>query len=225
MIPTSIDGTDITGATIDGTDVQEITVDGQTVFTAGPTNDIANFNSGSLDSAFTGDRGNYSVVSSPTIEGSHSLTDSASGGETIYASNGLPDLPGPGDTFSTYIRGDGGSNFQRVLFGGPDGDNCYGAAAGSFGSSPRIEKIVSGSATGLASGSSSTNGDWFDLEVEFGSGGNITVRLFSVNQSTGSRISQIDSVTTTDTTFSTAGLGFQNGSSSRTHRYDNVRLF
>jgi len=36
MIPTSIDGTDITGATIDGTDVQEITVDGQTVFTSAP---------------------------------------------------------------------------------------------------------------------------------------------------------------------------------------------
>jgi hypothetical protein len=32
--PSSIDGTDITGATIDGQDVQEITVDGQTVFTA-----------------------------------------------------------------------------------------------------------------------------------------------------------------------------------------------
>jgi hypothetical protein len=30
--PTSIDGTDITGATIDGQEVQEITVDGQTVF-------------------------------------------------------------------------------------------------------------------------------------------------------------------------------------------------
>jgi len=36
MIPTTIDGTDITGATIDGTDVQEITVDGQTVFNAFP---------------------------------------------------------------------------------------------------------------------------------------------------------------------------------------------
>jgi hypothetical protein len=36
MPPTSIDGTDITGATIDGTDVQEITVDGDTVFSAGP---------------------------------------------------------------------------------------------------------------------------------------------------------------------------------------------
>jgi len=36
--PTSIDGTDITGATIDGTDVTEITVDGQTVFSAAPSN-------------------------------------------------------------------------------------------------------------------------------------------------------------------------------------------
>ena len=35
--PTSIDGTDITGATIDGTDVTEITVDGDVVFSAGPT--------------------------------------------------------------------------------------------------------------------------------------------------------------------------------------------
>jgi hypothetical protein len=32
--PTSIDGTDITGATIDGQEVQEITIDGQTVFTS-----------------------------------------------------------------------------------------------------------------------------------------------------------------------------------------------
>jgi len=32
--PTSIDGTDITGATIDGTDVEEITVDGDVVFSA-----------------------------------------------------------------------------------------------------------------------------------------------------------------------------------------------
>jgi len=37
MPPTSIDGTDITGATIDGQDVEEITVDGQTVFSAVPT--------------------------------------------------------------------------------------------------------------------------------------------------------------------------------------------
>jgi len=39
--PTSIDGTDITGATIDGTDVTEITVDGDTVFSAGPTSVVS----------------------------------------------------------------------------------------------------------------------------------------------------------------------------------------
>jgi len=46
MPPTSIDGTDITGATIDGTDVTEITVDGDTVFTAGfgvPNSAIARY--------------------------------------------------------------------------------------------------------------------------------------------------------------------------------------
>jgi len=44
MPPTSIDGTDITGATIDGTDVTEITIDGQTVFTAGPSKPVASQN-------------------------------------------------------------------------------------------------------------------------------------------------------------------------------------
>jgi len=67
MIPTSIDGTDITGATIDGTDVTEITVDGQTVFTAVP--DIPNlvsryeFEQNALDS-----------------EGNNDLTDNTSVG-------------------------------------------------------------------------------------------------------------------------------------------------
>jgi hypothetical protein len=59
MIPTSIDGTDITGATIDGTDVQEITVDGQTVFSAGPSlldNIVINT---SWASANAGGQGNF----------------------------------------------------------------------------------------------------------------------------------------------------------------------
>jgi len=54
--PTSIDGTDITGATIDGTDVQEITVDGDVVFSATPVpgtdmfnNPIQQYNADSLN--------------------------------------------------------------------------------------------------------------------------------------------------------------------------------
>jgi len=42
--PTSIDGTDITGATIDGQDVKEITIDGQVVFTAIPDSGVARYN-------------------------------------------------------------------------------------------------------------------------------------------------------------------------------------
>jgi len=72
MIPTSIDGTDITGATIDGTDVQEITLDGDTVFTAGPPI-LHDFESNSLNisdpnwGSFTG---GISVISSSQINGS-----------------------------------------------------------------------------------------------------------------------------------------------------------
>jgi len=49
MIPTSIDGTDITGATIDGQDVQEITVDGDVVFSAFPENVFEDFESGNVN--------------------------------------------------------------------------------------------------------------------------------------------------------------------------------
>jgi len=56
--PTSIDGTDITGATIDGTDVTEITVDGQTVFTSIPPDAglhyyLADFNNGGVIEHYT----------------------------------------------------------------------------------------------------------------------------------------------------------------------------
>jgi len=62
MPPTSIDGTDITGATIDGTDVQEITVDGQTVFSAFdiPDSVVEQFNS---QTAFSPSDDNTQVTS------------------------------------------------------------------------------------------------------------------------------------------------------------------
>ena len=49
MAPTSIDGTEITGATIDGQDVSEITVDGETVFTAIPDSIVYDFEDGDLN--------------------------------------------------------------------------------------------------------------------------------------------------------------------------------
>jgi len=66
MIPTSIDGTDITGATIDGTDVQEITVDGDVVFSSGfgnyifddfDDNDLTRPRTGQVDGDYTAQDG------------------------------------------------------------------------------------------------------------------------------------------------------------------------
>jgi hypothetical protein len=84
MIPTSIDGTDITGATIDGTDVTEITVDGDTVFTAVPPipdSAVAHFDA---LSAFTESDEGTTITSWPDeISGN---PDATGGNPTVVAS-------------------------------------------------------------------------------------------------------------------------------------------
>jgi len=79
MPPTSIDGTDITGATIDGQDVQEITVDGQTVFTAGPQNVFEDFEAGNVND-WT-DRFASISITSNAINGSFSGDFTGTGGQ------------------------------------------------------------------------------------------------------------------------------------------------
>jgi len=96
MIPTSIDGTDITGATIDGTDVTEITVDGQTVFSAAPDAPVAVSNLIAwypFDASAVGGT-NLTDVSS-LLTGVHDSTDyslSIDGSVTHQASAGVTDI-------------------------------------------------------------------------------------------------------------------------------------
>jgi len=109
MIPTSIDGTDITGATIDGTDVQEITVDGQTVFTAGPTI-VDDFEDNNLNEY------NFMVGPTPSVNssipkiGSFCLqqpSGSSFGKISSFPGDGLANYISPGNDFSYYVRTDG----------------------------------------------------------------------------------------------------------------------
>ena len=74
--PTSIDGTDITGATIDGTDVEEITVDGDVVFTAAPVIPPSGVTRLEFEQDYTDSWGNNdgSPVGSPSF-----VTDSEEG--------------------------------------------------------------------------------------------------------------------------------------------------
>jgi hypothetical protein len=97
MPPTSIDGTDITGATIDGQDVQEITVDGDTVFTAGipqPPSGIA---------YWTFDNDDTSGSTAIDVWGSNNLTingatTGVTGANVNYTTNEAYDFDGTNDT-------------------------------------------------------------------------------------------------------------------------------
>jgi len=124
--PTSIDGTDITGATIDGQDVEEITVDGQTVFTAGVPGLIDNFEDGNFNE-YTGQTSSYSIINSGNLEGSRFLKYVSSGNDDeIFSSSGLDNYPQLGDTFQFlfdttsagrggFFFGDDQNNFFEVI--------------------------------------------------------------------------------------------------------------
>jgi len=96
MIPTSIDGTDITGATIDGTDVQEITVDGDVVFSGGPSNlPLAYSNLVAwypFDSATYGGSNADDVTAIIGGSGDDTAYDGTVNGASYQSSNGVTDI-------------------------------------------------------------------------------------------------------------------------------------
>jgi len=98
MIPTSIDGTDITGATIDGQDVQEITVDGNTVFSSSSlTNNLVSYYN------FEGNLNDTGAAGTVTDNGINSgvsfSTDSKVGTQS-------GDFSGTGDHFKISVSAD-----------------------------------------------------------------------------------------------------------------------
>jgi len=96
MIPTSIDGTDITGATIDGTDVTEITVDGQTVFIP-ESNPVAYSDLIAwypFDSSFYGgsNSDDATALFNPGQSGDSTAYDGTVSGATYQSSGGVTDI-------------------------------------------------------------------------------------------------------------------------------------
>ena len=122
MIPTSINGTDITGATIDGTDVQEITVDGQTVFSAAETNLIARYafdnnlndSVGSNDASVT--TGSQSFSTDAKV-GSHARDYNATGFDQI---NSVVDGESA-FSITAHIKPRNNTNFQIIMRKNPTG--------------------------------------------------------------------------------------------------------
>ena len=211
--PTSIDGTDITGATIDGTDVQEITVDGDVVFTAGPAI-IDDFEDGNLNE-YNGDTSNWPIN---TFDGSLALAADGSGNE-IYSTSGLANYPQRGDTVSYDIGIDSNPNWSRIHIGG-DGriaNDTY--AFEHFGGGPRSR----GTLFKYSNGSRTAQIDTFDFKslpddslftftIEFATNGDIIWTGPDGNVET-----------TNDTDYTLGAIGFSNSPLTNNY-FDNVKI-
>jgi len=191
MIPTSIDGTDIGGATIDGTDVQEITVDGDTVFTAGPTV-IDDFNDGNL-TEYSGNVGAYDTTTSPVFEGSHAL-ENLSSFQVMFRT----DFVSPGDVVNVRVRGGNHCGF----FFGFDGTDGYKTTYRPQSADLSIERITGGSnVDDVVQSVTGITGKFVRLRIEY-TVGSLKVELFD-----GGTLQ--DTVTKSDSTHSNTGFGFR----------------
>jgi len=235
MIPTSIDGTDITGATIDGQDVTEITVDGQTVFTSVVELDgllIDDFADGKLsnrdDFATTPlnpsslepstsnttvtTRPEYINISNSTVNTSNELVHSNS----FNKAHVLAELPAFTGTHNLTLTGSGNSAKFILLgssdsvvtdpFGGPAPNNGYRFQLNEFDGFAGIQRFDNGNIANLTDNVESPN---FPLEGSFDDNGNLTLQT------------QAGTLSTTDSTHNInhIGIGYQKVGTNQTLTY------
>jgi len=207
MPPTSIDGTDITGATIDGTEVQEITVDGQTVFSAGPPI-IEDFEDGNLNE-YSGDTGDFGLSTTEVKNGSTSLELKVDGNNRKISTSSKQ-IPHGTTKFNVYLTQDNVSFF--VVYGNPSGssfNDSYVFGKNNADGTLFWKKYSGGSF--VRNETSSCNfpeNEWIECELNWTSGGSHTL---TVRNASGTQIGQ---VTATDSEYSPNGLGFNHNKSS-----------
>jgi len=184
--PTSIDGTDITGATIDGQDVEEITVDGQTVFAA--SNPIENFETGNLN--------NYSsssvffVQSSDAFEGTFAMETSGSNGDIFTNNPPSGNVATFGTDFEFYAKAVDAdtrmlisyeSDGTKIFDGARNGYivDLFNTGGGSLQATGSINAFDD--AVGRVSSDFNVNADiWYRIEATF-SGSTVTYTVIDTN--------------------------------------------
>ena len=234
--PTSIDGTDITGATIDDTDVQEITVDGDVVFSAGPDFPLVvdDFESGNLND-YTNTSG-FTISSSIVAEGSNSLElQNPANSFDMFSDfgDGLNAYPQKGQKFSVLMY-DSDVTVPNVQFGADGGnEDGYTIADSRFGGNTILRRLDSGNSTNLLILNTSLNdSEFYEFEVQWhdGSGSapdnTIELTVFEIDSNL-NRINTIDNGSVVDSTYSSnRGVGFGDaaGNPSGDGRIDNYKI-
>jgi len=173
---------------------------------------------------FDGDVEDYDINDdSPVIyteQNNLSLKQSDEGEVSIESTSGLNRYPERGEKFAYYFQGTSGDPDAVFKFGLQDSSNFYSVMLRLGSDSLRIRKDGDNEDIESVSVSFDT---WYDIEVEWESNGDITVRLFDVDQS-GNRESEIGSVSTTDSEYESGGIGFESISDTGLARYDYVRV-
>jgi len=155
--PTSIDGTDITGATIDGQDVQEITVDGQTVFTAKPPLPPSaihqyNFDEGSGSTAF-----DNIGSKDASINGANFTSNSSLVGGFGLSFDGIDDFVDAGSPLNTLLRTGSNDSFSLAITANPGNTNSYRGWIVTSNGNPRTNFGIYDGKIEAAAGDSSFN--------------------------------------------------------------------
>jgi len=237
MPPTSIDGTDITGATIDGTDVQEITVDGDTVFTSALDNYIFDdFNDNDLTRPRTGQEdGNY-VAQDGTVYNDARIRPDWDVTQDAVATGGVLELQEGGTTNLQLHLLETSVSIQPPVFvefdytfGGPtDGDSIVtgfstNSGADQTDSSTVTMEIRPGGVSSIRDDGSPT----FDTSGTYGSSGSVRYEFESNSQNL-----IVDNTTVLSTsfnidhTFNFLFIGkFDDDSLQSTNSIDNLKVF
>jgi hypothetical protein len=173
--PTSIDGTEITGATIDGQDVGEITIDGQTVFSAVPDSGISRytFNDEDISSSTLTDRFGSNDLS---LNG---VTTGVSGANETYNTKQAGRFDGT-DDFGTSSAPDPTNNtFSLALWANPDnasasderivfkGNEQFGVQVNNNDFRGVVRYADNSSAVIVDAGISVSNGQWFHVILAY----------------------------------------------------------
>ena len=194
-----------------------------------PVSDIAQFEDGLLHPSFELDTTAFDVDSdAPVLSDTFSLKTATASDQRIHSVSGLDRYPQQDQRFACYFQFD--SDGGPTIGWGSDGasDSFYEAVG--FGATDEIfiRRIDNGTATELGTRASValSNNTWYDMEIEWLSNGDITIRVFDVDQSTGDRQgSALATTTATDTTYVGDGVAFRDVRNvTAPCRWDNYRI-
>jgi len=221
MIPTSIDGTDITGATIDGTDVTEITVDGDVVFSSGPDflSIVDDFEDGNLNE-YVGATSGFTVQSNEEVfNGSNALKRfDSTGTNRIVSQSGLANYPQQGQEFGWFVyvpSASLSSNVVSQISWGQQSTDGTGTDGYITQIRPAQSKYVLGrGGSSLGNQTNNTNvtwsnfaDRWLEERITWDTDGSMTAEIYDGEKDNGASL--IASLSFSDTTHSSGGIGFE----------------